>query len=426
MASRGGDAKSGSSPIVAHRRRRSRPRWNRNTVIRVVVASLGALILAILVIRVSSTAILLGRGHPAVALVSPDDPEVIYHLATLRFSRGRGQADPASTNQLLAAARMTPLAEEPFFFAAVQTMEAGDRARSIALLEEARRRNPRTRLARLFLVDQYIRENRVAEAAAEIATLNRLSSEVGTLLAPQLSQLALDPQTRPALQRALGADPLLDEVLKSLVERGADSRLILAMASRRMAAYSASEPPEWQADLVRSQIERGNYREAHGLWRRFNRVQETGNSLYNPAFAELPGGPPFDWDLSEDAAGVAEPGRGGALEIVYYGRADVRLARQLMLLEPGRYRLEFAASRIGQAETQNLFWRISCARATTRQLDLPLARLGTTPRLIRAEFAVPANCPAQWIELVGESTEFPSRREVVITRLKLDRARQAG
>ena len=376
-----------------------------------------------MVVRTSTTAILLSRGPAAIAWAAPDDPVVVFRLAVDQFSMGGGRSTDSSYRRVAVAARDAPLAEEPFFFAGVRAMQAGNRTGAIRLLEEARRRNPRMRLARLMLIDQYLREGRVREAATEITVLSRLFNEMGALLVDQLSLLAVDPRTRPALQRALGNDPLLDEVLEQLVQRGVAPPLIMDLAQPRAHAYSAANPPRWQLDLVQAQIGTGRYQEAYSLWRQFNGVRSAPNTIYNPGFDRLPGSPPFNWQLTADANGVAERSRDGSLEVVYFGRADTELARQLLLLAPGRYRLEFQAATIGDSAGSRLIWRIACADGNRQLVSIPLERLTTTPRRLRVEFQVPPSaCTAQWIKLVGESAEFPARREIRLERLTLARA----
>lgn len=412
--------------MTSRRRRRrstetSRLGWDRTRIALAVVLASGAAILAVQVIRTSSTAILLGRGHPAVAIVAPEAPDVLIDRASREFARN-GEISDEIRSLVTLAAQKAPLAEIPFILEAVRRAKGDDEAGAIRLLEEARRRNPRTRLGRLLLVEQYVRADRVAEAANEIKVLTRLLSDVGELLGDQLARLALDPETRPALRQALGADPLLDGVLTELVRRGADANLILELAAPRMQAYSAGPPPDWQLLLIRSLVEAGRIPQARDLWSRFHHVQLPANEIFNPNFEEVGGTPPFNWYLAADAAGVAERGRDGSLDILYFGRADAELASQLLLLAPGRYQLEVTASAVNEAEGSRLAWRIDCVPGNDRLGEIGLDGLNSRPQRLRMQFSVPATgCSGQWIRLVGEAAEFPARREIQLRALRLQR-----
>lgn len=356
-------------------------------------------------------------------MVSPADPTAIFQTATAQFSQGGGQISGRMKRDVELAAGRAPLAEEPFFFAAVAALQSGDRAGAVRLLEEVRGRNPRMRLGRLLLVEQYLRMGRVEDAASEIAVLRRLVREVSGLLIDQLALLALDPQTRRSLRLALRADPLIDEVLANLVLRGADPSLILGLAAPRMRAYPPSNPPPWARALIESLVEARRYRDALALWQRFNRMPPARAGAFNPGFDNPAALPPFNWRLSTNVGGVAERMADGALEVVHFGRQDTELAELLLLLEPGRYRLQFSAESASRADGTRLFWRISCAGRPATLVNLPFGRLTPTPQVRRAEFEVTrGDCPAQVIKLVAESSEFPTRREAIVRMFEIVRA----
>ncbi|MGQ0558484.1 MAG: hypothetical protein ACT4OE_02700 [Sphingosinicella sp.] len=377
-------------------------------------------LLALVVVRVSSAAMPVSTLS-RIALLSPSDPAFVFERARREYSQ-TGRISRDRLDAVLAAARRAPLAEQPFLFAALSPAPAGA-APTIRLLEEARRRNPRLQLARLGLIEHYVRAGRIAAAAAEIKVASRLVSDIGNVLVDPLTRLALDPGTRPALQRAMGDDPLLDNVLTQLVQQGAPARLVLELAAPRMRAYGSGPPPAWQVLLVERLVERRAYAAAFATWRRFNRIDAAPGALYNPNFQPMRGGPPFNWALSSDASGAIEPGSDGSIEIVYFGRQDSALARQLLLLPAGRYRLELAAASSDDSGGSRLTWQLSCAGSNVRLAQIALDRLASAPRRLRADFSVPATgCAAQWLRLNGEAAEFPIRRQVRMSGLRLRRA----
>ena len=91
-----------------------------------------------------------------------------------------------------------------------------------------------------------------------------------------------------------------------------------------------------------------------------SRIVKTGatdGDLIDPRF-ERGAMPPFGWELASGSAGVAEPTGDGSLHVLFYGRDNLALARQLLLLKPGRYRLSM---RVNGAEpsAESLSWAVS-------------------------------------------------------------------
>ena len=59
--------------------------------------------------------------------------------------------------------------------------------------------------------------------------------------------------------------------------------------------------------------------------------------LFDPDFSKPEPPPPFNWALTSSTVGLAERQPGGRLHAIFYGQEDGALARQLLVLPPGRY-----------------------------------------------------------------------------------------
>jgi hypothetical protein len=324
----------------------------------------------------------------------------------------------------LDAQNQEPLADEPYLLAAVDALARGDNARGERLLEEARRRNPRLRLARLLLLDRYLRDGRIAQAVVEMKALDNLVEGASTALTAALAQMTQDPKTAPQMLPLLRKLPMLrDAVLESLVESGASTATVLDVAGP--AAQSRGAEP-WKAALLNRLVTNNAFAEAWTLWQRFTGVQGgEGKAIYDPAFAGLPGPPPFNWKLSSGGAGVAERGRNHGLLVDYYGRDNGDLASQLLLLKPGRYRLSTKASGDAPGEGSRLAWRIACNPGDAGLLQLPLTGIGSEPKAFAASFIVPTSgCATQWLTLVGVSGDIATNQSATIASVAI--APEAG
>ncbi len=278
-----------------------------------------ALLLGFWVVKTSSVDALVRRAPAAAAAVAPHHPQVRPGLASGALDIGSGSVPETLRRPALEALADAPLAEEPFLIAGLEAISAGNAERGEALLEEARRRNPRLRPARLLLLDRYLRTNRVEEAGIELAALRRLVPGVAGALAPQLARLVRDERTGASLIRVLSRDPALQQaVLGHLASGGADPDLILRIARSSPSSGPTREGLPWQRQLLMALIERGDFARALTLWRTFSGLPAGSGekAVYDGGFRGLPGAVPFNWGLGSGSAGLAErrPGQGLTVE----------------------------------------------------------------------------------------------------------------
>ena len=115
--------------------------------------------------------------------------------------------------------------------------------------------------------------------------------------------------------------------------------------------------------------------------------------------------------------GLAERQPDGRLHVIFYGNEDGVLAGQLLLLPEGSYRLQMQV--VGSPlHAEALRWSIRCDKKDQPEAIANVdqaARNGWT-------FQVPANCPAQRLELSGRSGDIAQQSEATIAALSLVRA----
>ncbi|MEA3002006.1 MAG: hypothetical protein QOH81_794 [Sphingomonadales bacterium] len=365
-----------------------------------------------------------GEDNPFLAArVAPDHPRVQIGLAMTYFLLQGGNVPDERRRAALDALKRAPLADEPYLLAGVNALAAGRNADGERLLAEARRRNPRLRLARLLLLDRYLRERRAPQAVAEMQALGNLVEGASGVLTPELARMVQDPVTAPQLIPLLRAQPALHQtVLETLVASGADEHLILQVAGP--ASRPALAGP-WKAALLSRLISHHEIGRAWELWKSFAGTGaggiDGGKGLYDPAFAGLPGPPPFNWTFSSGTVGAAERNANHALQVDYYGRDNGNLASQLLMLRPGRYRLSFRATGDATGEGSRIVWNIACEPGEARLLQLPITGVSSASKRFAAAFTVPAGgCPAQWLRLDGLSGDVENGQSVIISGLSIE------
>lgn len=414
------NAKSSSSPGVRHRRDRRSRRLGKGDGARLAVAAAAGALAGWWVVKTSAVDGF--RSAPAAAhAVAPGHPAPRLAMAADGIELSMGRVDPARQQAAAEALADAPLSAEPFLLAGLAAATSGREAQGQALLEEARRRNPRLRDARLFLLQRYLVQGKVDEAGGELAALRRLEPRVVEALAPQLAAMVRDERVSAQLIRVLSRDPAVQQaVLGRLATTGADPDLILRVA-RGSPTPATPDGLPWQRILLVSLVQRGEMARALQLWRDFSGLPAgpTDKAVHDGRFQGLPGAVPFNWAITSSSAGVAERIPAPALQVEYYGRESTDLAQQLMVLRPGRYRLEFRAEGNAKGDDSRLAWRIMCQGSATPIAEVVLRDISAAPKVIRGEFTVPAGCAAQSLRLSGIAGEFPGIQLASITDVRI-------
>jgi hypothetical protein len=405
--------------------RRTKSRFSPWRLAKLAVLSAAALVIAWLVVRTAVVNTFV-QETPATALaarLAPDDPLVVLSNTMVRVDDSGGRLSPEELARSRAALNGAPLASEPFFAAGLGALASGNNSKASVLLAETLRRDPRSRLTRLILLDRYLRTNQVAKATENITVLAALIPGAGKVMLGELAKFAINPATRGALQTSLEANPaMLQNVMESLASDDADPAIILDLWRHSRALRSIANNGRWQAALVQRMVSQGNVDAAYAAWKSFapaGAVTDTENLLFDPTFRNAAAPPPFGWRLANKAAGTAEPTDGGAIYLDFFGREKADMMSQLLVLKPGHYLLRFQAEGDAGGEGSRLVWTIDCAPAKQRLLEMPMRGIGSAPKLVETGFVVPADCPAQRLLVQGLPGEFFEGQNATISHLQV-------
>ena len=374
-----------------------------------------AVLLAVEVARLTAAAGLAETRTGLAEALAPKSPTALMSAAMAEVGQAAaaGQLPPPSAIRRLGELqRQAPLDPQPFLVEAAIAQRSGDMNRAERLLVEARRLDPRSAAARYLLADVWLRQGRVIEGLGEMATLSRLLRGSAVELVPALAEYSKTPGASGRLTNILRSNPQLRRPLLTALAADPDNaQLIVELHG----APGWSEDPRdrgWQGRLLKGLVRRGAYERAYELWRRFSRIQGDRPLLFNGDFRQLAAPPPFNWSFASGRGGFAEASD-GSMRVLHYGREDVSLASQLLLLAPGRYR--FSAPTSGSAAAGALAWRLTCMREKTLfELD--------AGKSASATFDVPAEgCPAQQLALKGRALEAPQESDIRVGRTQMER-----
>jgi hypothetical protein len=152
---------------------------------------------------------------------------------------------------------------------------------------------------------------------------------------------------------------------------------------------------------------------AYNIWLQSLPFQERASLglLTNPSFEKDPSGSPFDWKIDRGLNAVAEltSGEGGSARALHIAFSDGRVrfpeVAQVLLLGPGRYRLE-GLMRGAVDGNRGLRWQLRCAAGTQAILGESESFLGRYPqwRAFSLDADIPsAGCVGQLLRLYHDS-----------------------
>ena len=375
------------------------------------------MLLAVQIVRNAAVEALASLRPAAAARLWPGHPvvEISSGLAAIgRAARARQPVEPATFAIIDDAAAKAPLAPEPFLVHGVQAQLGGNLAAAKTAFLAAQWRDPRSIPAAYFLANYYFRVGQPLEGLKQTAVLARLSPGGTEAVTPFVAAFAQDRRNWPTLQALFRSQAGLEDGILNVLARGAgNTDAVLALADQ------AHRQPgsKWLPLLLSTLVGSRDYARARAIWSSIGRGRTNGVLLFDEGFSTPEPAPPFNWSLVSSTIGLAERQPGGRLHVIFYGNVDGVLASELVMLLPGTYHMQLQL--VGSpVHAEALQWSVRCDKSAGSLAAAPVdavASRGWT-------FQVPANCPAQWLELSGRSGDVAQQSDVTVTGLKLDRA----
>jgi hypothetical protein len=336
-------------------------------------------------------------------------------------------ASPAEIGRASWMAR-NALAREPVNVAAVRTLAvvAGLQNKvplSERLMGAAERLSRRDLPTQLLLVQDSVGRNDIDAALVHYNRALTTSPASSEMLLPVLVGATSDPDIAGKLGAMLSGRPVWwQSFFEALAATGnAPAGMAIVARAARLRDNVAEEH-----DLLVSLIDRVSalkaYPEAFSIFSSARGIKGRMPLLRDGNFEAETSLPPVDWRLASEpeAAGVREPrdgARGNALSLV--GSVG-EVARQLLILAPGSYRLTGRTAKVSGDHFSLPVIAVSCTTGK-RQLDFRLPA-GDAPSAFTAEFVVPADCAAQWLTIaIRASSTSPDASTPWLDDLNLQR-----
>lgn len=400
----------------------SRADGKRLTFVRLVAAaSFG--IVAVPAVAIASGGAMFGDLDPSLALrFNPWNARAYAHLGVTELT---GAPDDAAARARATAAARNSLSRDPTLAFAWSTLglTSGQQAEEkaapfFAVSERLSRRDFPTRL---WLIERQVEQGNVSGALHHYDIALRTNSDSYDMLLPILVAAAGDRQVLPELGRLLAKQPRWTNNFFYRLSQSPPSDQNVAELLENARKGGALSNPEMLRAMLPGMIDRGAYDPALRVAAALDApAARLPKGVWNPSFAGDGSLAPLDWSLTSTEALGAEvrtaANRQGRALVAYANANNAgTVARQILMLSPGTYRLA-AEVRATDRPPAVLSWSVVCAGSSkvtlAEQSVEPLGEGATR----NARFSVPAGCLAQWLSFSIEARD-PQGGEAAIDRV---------
>jgi tetratricopeptide (TPR) repeat protein len=376
------------------------------TILRAVAICIAAGFAVIVVFRVSAAGAF-ENSYPFQAMrLAPRDAVASANMAARLQAAGRLREARILALAALERDHTSVVALRTLGLAAEADGRPTDALHLIGLADALSRRDLPTQL---WLITHAIHSGDFEAAVAHFDIAMRTSSWSKEQLIPLLVSATEDERVLPPLSRLLARNPSWKVgFLSQLAALGPRPDHTVRLTHGRL---DPAIPEEREAikSLIIHLASVGQFDLAWDIYHDASRWADAA-SLRNGNFEVPDRYPPFDWSLAEDpdlsALRISRPdgAPGNALSLIAQNNRAGDVARQVIRLAPGAYRLEFDVGAVPTNVGERPVFSLNCAVRSEQILAFPLSAAREAPQRVSGTFTVPAGCSWQWFSIsVGDS-----------------------
>jgi hypothetical protein len=325
------------------------------------------------------------------------------------------------------ALRVEPLNAAALTILGLAFAKGGQQARADGALGAAGAMSWRVSEAQAWLLQRRLKEGRIDDALRHADALLRTGEDdrLQTRLFTLLNAAAALPAARGALVLRLGASPPWRQAFLAQLPASAATGVLDAMRAGPAPPTSIEFGP-----AIAALITAGDFQGGAAQWALLSPLARvTGGWPHDGSFQGGADGTDFTWSTPQGAGADADietapgPHGGRALRVEYDGYTLASFPRQLLVLAPGRYRLDWRQF-TEAGEPNRLAWTVRCA-GDGRLLGMATPGQGAPGGWNAATiaFETPPGCPAQWLALTPAPGE---RRQSIVVWYGAFRGRPAS
>lgn len=347
----------------------------------------------------------------------PSSLDVRVREANEILSSKSEQDRDAGIRALALAANAEPLEASGFRDLGLVLDARGDREQARRLFAYSHSLSRRDVPTEMWMIEDRVGAADIPGILAHYDHGLRTSRQLQTVLLPTLVTASAEPLVAEPLGRLLARKPpwwipFADYLAIGISNPQTATRLL---AQLELDPDDAREGADLSAAIARL-VTLGAYEEARMLTRQAAGDRGAAPAVANGSFEGRDGLPPFNWEYVDDATLAAVPeardGAAGttALSLVAESEHSGTVAKQLILLAPGRYRLSGLVGAVAARDDQRPSIVLACINSDSTPLHSFALPPVTAARRFEESFTVTPNCPAQWLSIVARAgTSVPDQ-----------------
>ena len=353
---------------------------------------------------------------PRIALwFDAEEPVALIRAAKEDLAVGgtQGNQGAAAIDAATRSIARNPLNKDAFGIFGLVSLANTDPERTSRRMAMADRLSRRDLGAQLFLIEDAVRRNDVAEALRHYDTAMRISESVRPSLYPVLTEAIREPAIRARFLPYMNAStPWLEPFLRHAIGNSSDPASIVALA---VEAGGFPEGPRFATrvpELLSVLVAQGDYASA----RRLFEVVAGGDPaiLTTAPFNDETTGialAPFTWQPFQvdgiDSMFISGGQSGLELESRMDSGFTGSVVRKLFALSPGAYAAAIPVASQGHAPGDAAIMRVACVAGGDAQMILNAREDLAEETTLRGAFVVPAGCAYQMVTVLVETQTRP-------------------
>ena len=344
--------------------------------------------------------------NPQLALMfTPSDSAALASRADQLFFANPEKPSPQVRTLALSALREQALNPKAQRLLGYYADSRGQSVMAENFVRSAAKLSRRELGAQLWLIEDEARNGSPQQTLIHYDIALRTKPEAQTILFPRLLNAIEDREIRTALKPYIrGNNQWAYSFLRFANTQSKNLPAVVDLIVETGGLTNRKAAQDHQLVLLERLVREKYFADARRLFLQMPGAQQSRltNATFDQADRDSRHGP-VGWQFVNDPdaeAGLFGKSGDSKLSIsIYVNSATTQpVAKKLLYLSPGGYSLSVKLAALDRGDSGFLRWQMRCA---SQDNNPPLWTLDSISTATRAVFSVPANCPVQFLELIG-------------------------
>jgi tetratricopeptide (TPR) repeat protein len=363
------------------------------------------------------------KAPQSALLFMPRESTALAARADLLFFANPQQPPEAVRMLSLAALREQAINPRALRLLGYYADVEGDSATAEKFIRMAQRLSRRDAATQLWLIEAYARENDTKQTLVHYDIALRTKPDTQTILFPRLLNAIEDEDIRTALKPYIRAENGWGGSF--LFHANANSKNLPALTDLVVETGGLVDPKaakNQEQGLLSRLVSEKYFADAKRLFLQMSGAKPARmtSAAFDPSDRDARFGA-MGWQLIDDPdAGGGFTGKAAdrqiALSLFANSGTTRPVATKLLYLNPGSYMFSARLAHLDRGDGGFLRWQLRCPSDAS---GAPLWMIDSINASLRATFAVPANCPVQFLDLIASGGKGQTGLEATVAAISV-------